>query len=996
MDVSDDLSGDTIDLIDLKDGARHRGRLGRPKLERGATLGRYVVLDELGAGGMAVVYKAYDPELDRAVALKLLNSNPDGIAGQRERLLREAQALARLSHPNVIAVHDVGTFGDNVFLATEFVEGMTVRQWLKVEPRSRSAILEVFLAAGEGLAAAHAAGLVHRDFKPDNVMVGKDGRVRVLDFGLARVASSETTTRPPHERDGAAPLPREDASSPEGPKSGSHDGEPLSCAVDSEAALRSGVNSKRLSRDLTRAGSVLGTPRFMAPEQHRGEPVDERADQFAFCLSLYEALYGAPPFAGASLSAMREHVLAGRIADPPSNARVPRWLRQLLVRGLAVDPVARHRTMAHLLSLLRADPLRRRRRRLLVGTVVAAVGMVVSVWRLDQRQQVRSCAGAERKLAGVWDEPRRAAVRTAFLRSQLPYAEPVLHTVVQTLDDYTRSWATMHTDACEATLMRAEQSQELLDLRMSCLSDRLTQVKALTDLFTSADSKVVERAVQSAQSLPSLHGCADAVTLRAAVPPPDDAQTRQRVTEVRQEVARAHALELAARYDEGIKAAHAVVEEIATLHYRPVEAEAQANLASMESALGKWSEAKTAWHRALAAAMAGRNDQMAATAAIRLVYVIGVRQNQLEEGDRWADLAESIVERLQNKDELLGRLYEERSALRRRESRPADALHDAKQALALQLRVHGPQHSLVADAYDNLGRVYYQMAQYDLALENHQRALAIDERALGADHPTVAGIRFSMANAYGDGGEHERAIAEYRRTLATFQRIDPQHSSIAVILNNLGDELAVIGKPEEALAAYRQARVFYEKQPSSFDTAILFNNIGEVELELEQAAEAKEHFKQGLEISERAMGSASAPSAVSLWGIGEASRRQGQLDDALAHFRRALPIAEKTFGAKHPQVARPLIGMGRVYLARHQAESALAPLRRALAIREAQAGDRAALVEARFVLAQALWASGERDAAQMQAMGAARDGRAAGAQARRLADEVDRWFATHR
>src|SRR4051812_8285324 len=180
-------------------GSRARARA---RLSPGATIGRYVVLDELGAGGMGVVYKAYDPELERPIALKLLHE--EGRSGAfRERLLREAQALARLSHPHVVAIHDVGTFGESVFIAMEFVEGKTLRQWLQAEPRSRRAILDIFLAAGEGLAAAHAAGLIHRDFKPDNVMVGDDGRVRVFDFGLARAAdsaaasSSALASRPP-------------------------------------------------------------------------------------------------------------------------------------------------------------------------------------------------------------------------------------------------------------------------------------------------------------------------------------------------------------------------------------------------------------------------------------------------------------------------------------------------------------------------------------------------------------------------------------------------------------------------------------------------------------------------------------------------------------------------------------------------------------------------------------------------------------------------------
>jgi tetratricopeptide (TPR) repeat protein len=344
----------------------------------------------------------------------------------------------------------------------------------------------------------------------------------------------------------------------------------------------------------------------------------------------------------------------------------------------------------------------------------------------------------------------------------------------------------------------------------------------------------------------------------------------------------------------------------------------------------------------------------------------------------------------------LGKLYVARSALRRRESRFEDGVADAKKALALQLRVHGANLSLLADAYDTLGRAYYQTAQYALALECHQKALDIEERALGPDHPTVAGIRFGMANVYGDSGEHERALAEYRRTLAIFERISPTHSSLGVIYNNIGDELAVMGKPKEALAEYQRARAFHEKRGSSHDSILLLNNIGEVELELNDAAEAKRYFKSALEMGERLLGPESALCAVSLWGIAESSRRQGELDGALSDFRRALPVAEKAFGAAHPQVARPLIGMGLVYLARHQAQSALAPLQRALAIRETKTGDSVDLAEARFVLAEALWASGERTEARALVAAAAQGCVNGGARARQLAAKVESWQADHR
>src|SRR6185503_5153712 len=224
---------------------------GEPRraLTPGETVGRYVVLECIGSGSMGIVYTGQDPDLGRRVALKVLRSDSAGgsSGGARRRMLREAQAMARLSHPNVVTIYDVGMHGDEVFLAMELIDGGTLREWLRRARRSWREIVAVFRRAAEGLAAAHAVGLVHRDFKPDNVLVGNDGRVCVTDFGLARpsaAASAERLAEPPPQ----------------------------------------GIDS------MTRTGAIVGTPAYMAPEQIEGGAADERSDLFAFCVAFYEAL----------------------------------------------------------------------------------------------------------------------------------------------------------------------------------------------------------------------------------------------------------------------------------------------------------------------------------------------------------------------------------------------------------------------------------------------------------------------------------------------------------------------------------------------------------------------------------------------------------------------------------------------------------------------------------------------------------------------------------
>ena len=306
-----------------------------PALSIGDRVGRYLVLSTLGAGGMGMVFAAYDPQLDRKIALKVLRTNLGAnTAEARKRLKREAQAIARLNHPNVVGVYDVGTTtsGEDVYIAMEFVEGDTLTTWLKRYPRTYREILEVFHQAGRGLMAAHSVGLLHRDFKPDNVLVGSDGRVRVTDFGLARsLFGFEDSNRGPTAMADAA---------------------------------------KMMQVDLTATGTVLGTPRYMPPEQLQGPNIDARSDQFSFCVALYEALYSKHPLHDATSVAMLER---GTPAEPPpTDTRVPSKVGRAVMRGLSRERSDRFAAMAELMSEL-APPEPRPRLRMAVAIAVMTI-----------------------------------------------------------------------------------------------------------------------------------------------------------------------------------------------------------------------------------------------------------------------------------------------------------------------------------------------------------------------------------------------------------------------------------------------------------------------------------------------------------------------------------------------------------------------------------------------------------------------------------------------
>jgi serine/threonine protein kinase/formylglycine-generating enzyme required for sulfatase activity len=355
-------------------------------LATGARIGRYVIIERVGNGAMGVVYGAYDPELDRKIALKLLRPGHGVKETARARLLREAKAIARLSHPNVVAVHDVGVFEDQVFLAMEFVPGGTIKSWLEEAPRTWRQILDVFIAAGRGLIAAHAAGLVHRDFKPDNVLLDKDGRPRVVDFGIARQAGAGTGRDADDE---VSPLRRGDAG----------------VAEAAAAALRESSGNVAPLLTLTKTGAMVGTPAYMAPEQFMGERGDERSDQFSFCVALYEALYGQRPFEGGDVLSLSLNVTQEQFRPLPKDRGVPVWIKRAILRGMKADPGARWGSMIEVIAALANDPVIKLRKRLVVGGVTGLIATsLIIAWQVASQRR----ANAEREIARNLDEANRS------------------------------------------------------------------------------------------------------------------------------------------------------------------------------------------------------------------------------------------------------------------------------------------------------------------------------------------------------------------------------------------------------------------------------------------------------------------------------------------------------------------------------------------------------------------------------------------------------------
>ncbi len=865
----------------------------------GGVLGRYVVLGKLGSGGMGTVLKAYDESLDRAIAIKLLHSG----AAERhaKRLMREAQALAKLSHPNVVHVYEVGKDGEQWFIAMELVRGQTLREWQQGQHTWRECV-KVYQQAGAGLMAAHAAGLVHRDFKPDNCIIDEEGRPRVLDFGLVREADVPSRDEPLEEE---------------------------------------GIAAEPDNEHLTRTGSVLGTLAYMPLEQIDGKPADARSDQFSFCVSLYEALYAQRPFASESVGQLTLALMNEEIRPPPKGTRVPRALRRVLLRGLAADPAERWGSMDALLARLRA--LVAPRTRVGVPVLVGVGGLTalgIGLWG-QQPAEVAPCQGAQARLDGTWDEGRRQEVATAILGTELSYAADTWARVEHGLDDYAAAWTAKYIEICEATSVRQEQSSEVLDLRMECLQDRLVSLRESVGVLAEANETRVRRAVDMMASLPKLSRCDDIDALRARLPPPEDPRVAEQVAVQRQRLARVRGLEKAGEYGQALTVAEDVVVQAEALGYAPLLAEATHQRGRAYEKDGKYAEAERDLERAFVLAAELGHDTVEADAVAALVWVVGHRLARHERGLQWGTVAAAVARSPNVGPTVEAYAINGIGAVLEKQGKLPEALTRYRSALVIGEQVWGSEHLNITGSLNNVGGLLKAQGQLAEALAYHRRALAITQRALGPEHPRIASSLLKIGNVLRSQGQPEQALHHYRRALAIRERaLGPQHPQVAATLANIGNALRSQGQPDEALSHHRRALTIFERSlgPQHPNIAALSTNIGNVLKAQGQLVEALHYHRRALAIFERALGPRHPHVASLSTNIGNVLERQGKLSEALFHHRRALEIYEQSVGPRHRHVATALGNVGVVLEKQGHASEALSYHRRALAIYEEALG----------------------------------------------------------
>lgn len=831
-------------------------------LARGTALGRYVVLDRIGRGGMGEVLRALDPDLDRVVALKLVLLEDATRGDAALRLVREAQAIAKLSHPHVVQVFDVGTdrASGDVFIAMEYVDGSTLRAWLKQAPRTPHEIFDVFAQAGEGLLAAHAAGIVHRDFKPENVLVDGRGRARVLDFGLAKptahawgvvqegAPAQEDDERPTDSQDGSAPGQRRHPTSASAHAiraSGA-----LLAQLRSSTGDRAASSGKLLDSEITIAGARVGTPAYMPPEQIAGEAVDARADQYAFAVALWEALFGELPFENASIDAFLYAKLDGRRRPMPARPRLPRELAAALERALATSPNDRHPSLDVLVTALgrAARGPSSSRPVLWLGaagllTIAAAITSLATPERAGT-----TCDDAVARVDALWSSARRDEVHDGLASVQRPFAADTAELALARLDAATTTWRELARGNCTAT------EDPLGSARALCLDRALLRLDRTLDAFSHADDAVVEQAASAAEALvAAVERCASVEHVTALV------AERQQVV------------------DEDDRAMLAKLEAQSELRALGRLDAARSLLAEVEppEELLSWPPLLRArWAMARSEDLLQEGDASAADSLLDDVEALLVGEPLPDEARfEWLGLRATVVEWLGQPERLRSTLERARDFGERtlgatdtgvvlaagRLGDAAWAVGDYEQAYA-EYDAAATRLRALGRGRDDASLMLLDRWRFEAAsaLGRNDEAISglrdVTERSAtlrGDEHPETIGARHSLASALARAGEETLAVDEFSRVLALLRR-DPAGADLDTmvsVLGNVGAMSLALGRLDDAEVHLREALTLVEASPDGTGApqwAALRANLGSVALRRGDPRSAILLFEEGL------------------------------------------------------------------------------------------------------------------------------------------------------
>ena len=789
---------------------------------------------------MGTVYAAWDPELDRAVAVKLVSSRH---AQATARMQREAQAMAAVVHPNVVVVYEVGMHDGGVYIAMELVDGPTLREWLRSDAHTWREVLAMFVQAGHGLAAAHRSGLVHRDFKPTNVLVAADGRARVLDFGLARAGPTW------------------------------------------DSADRERVEADAFDEALTVPGTVMGTPAYMAPEQFAGRTVTAASDQFSFCVALWEALVGKRPFEGETFRELSEAVTRDRRRSVPTPPPVPAGLLRVIDRGLAHDPAERWPAMDDLLDRLHAWVRPRRLWPWAAAAIVAAAGVATWASLPDEA----SCADDP----GPWAPAQRVAVEQAVLAAA---GEDVWAPTLDRLDAFASAWSDARRELCEGGI-EAVGGQRPFDQRRACLERARAQLDAVLDLLARSEGEVAARAPELVAGLPAIEDCRqyDAASLAEAVP--DDPDAAQEVSRIREQLARVQAHVDAGAFADGLALADATLADAASVEFAPVVAEALLRRGVLQSRLSEPDAEATLTDAFWTAADLGHDD-VAMEASLELAWLVGYVQSRVEEGLAWARHAEAAMRRIgrdpaRNLSAVLGPIYY--AAGRWDEAR----VH-LERELAINEERYGAAAHQTAMSRMNLANLDLLRGDRETACKEFVRAASDLEAEFPEGH---AALGLALANAGScemSGDDHAEAERLYVRALAVYEAVlGPDHPDTADAREALGNLHSVEGRHDLALPMLRRAAAALEHAPTEARASANIT-LASAMVRAGDVADAEQRLRDALAEVEAAFGAEHELAGFAHHALGGIHADRGELAEARRHYERAHEIDVLRHGADHP------------------------------------------------------------------------------------------------
>lgn len=912
-----DVSAETL-IRSSPPGGGDGPELSVEALAPGQRIGRFIIVERVGQGGMGLVLSAFDPALDRRVAIKVLKPQraAEGASGGTTRLVREAQAMAQLSHPNVVPVYDVGRLGESLFVAMEYVSGSTLHTWLTEKPRSWRDVLDMFLQAGRGLEAAHRAGIVHRDFKPLNVLVGLDGRARVTDFGLARADRNDVPLEP----------------------------------MRIEGHLT-------LDTPITIAGAVMGSPGYMAPEQYEGAATSPATDQFSFCVALYEGLYGSRPFQSNDVNELRRLARAGVVPPPPKTSTVPGWVFPLVEKGLSPEPEKRHASMTALLHALAADPsVRRRRWATVVGLALATVALPVAWW-LEPLVAAQSCHVETQRRGALWTAEEQATAERAFLETKLPFAERAWELARAGIETYASSWQRERHLACDDTFVRHERSEAQLALRLRCLDRRRIEAATLKTKFVKADVEVVTQAPLALPRLTPVAVCTDVEGLekKAALAPED----LEAVEHIEEKISEGRMLAALGRFGDARERLEAAAAGARQSQDAQVFATALLETGLLARSEERYRDARLNLDESVRVALSVGDERTALHAVAALVSLIGWRLESPKEGLALVPLARGLANRVD--DPVLEALLDEGVGDASWElGDDQRSLEAYRRALALLEQSEGELSLDVARLSSSVGWLLMERGHLSEARAAYERSRATREALLGANHPEMAPTYSELGHLAYLLDEPVESVASFRRVVA----VTKQHSStgfgVVKAQENLARALALTGVFDEAQAILDDART---KDTPDFPEAsrIMLNEVAAlIELAKHQPAQAEVFARRALERNERQFGKQHRMTAWFKFLVGRSLLEQGKPAAALPFIDDSLSRAEADTDLMADEYVRALLAKGEALELLHRSKEAETAARKAMEAALSLDGNTTLKVKTRLSLAQVSWSLGEK------------------------------------